>query len=243
MNLQEQKPFEEILGYLKGKKKILLTGCGGCSTIFHTGGIEDVDTMEERLTKEGKEIIGKIAMPFGVFACYIPMSSMFYSQYREELEQCDAILNMSCGDGMQAMREYLEEEMGIFKPMYPSTNALGFSSGGPTNFREECQGCGECELGKTAAICPLVQCPKGLMNGPCGGTRPDGTCEVDPEKECAWVQIYRRLEKLNQTDKYLEILAPHDWSKQTRPRTRTTEALDLRVQLARTKKVIESLGI
>lgn len=243
MNLQEQKPLEEILGYLKGKKKIVLAGCGGCSTIFHTGGIRDLDTMEQLLTKEGKEIIGKIGMPFGVFACYTPMSSMFYEQYREELEQCDAILNQSCGDGMQAMREYLEEEMGIFKPMYPATDALGFSSGGPTDFREECQGCGQCELGRTAGICPLVQCPKGLMNGPCGGTRADGTCEVDPEKKCAWVQIYERLEKLGQLESYSEILSPHDWSKQTRPRTRKIEPIDLHEELAGTKKVIESLGI
>jgi len=243
VNLQDQKPFEEILGYLEGKTKILLSGCGGCSTIFHTGGIRDLDAMAERLTQEGKEIVGKIGMPFGIFACYTPMSSMFYEQHRQEIEECDAILNQSCGDGMQAMREYLEQEMGIVKPMYPSVNALGFSSGGPTDFREECQGCGECELGRTAGICPLVQCPKGLMNGPCGGTRPDGTCEVDPEKKCAWVQIYERLEKLGQTDQYLELLAPHDWSKQTRPRTRTIEPIDLHKELAGTKKAIESMGI
>jgi len=243
MNLQEQKPFEEILSYLKGKKKILLAGCGGCSTIFHTGGIRDIDDMADRLTKEGKEIVGKIGMPFGVFACYLPLSSMFYEEHREEIEVCDAILSQSCGDGMQAMLKYLEQEMEIMKPMYPSVNALGFSSGGPTHFHEECQGCGECELGRTAGICPFVQCPKGLMNGPCGGTRPDGTCEVDPERECAWVQIYRRFEKLGQTDKYLEILEPHDWSKQLRPRTRDIEAIDLHEELAGTKKVIESLGI
>ena len=243
MNLQEPKPFEEILGYLRGKKKILLTGCGGCSTIFHTGGIKDIEEMADRLTKEGKEIVGKIAMPFGVFACYLPMSSMFYEEHRKEIEECDAILNLSCGDGMQAMREYLEQSMGIVKPMYPGTNALGFSSGGPTEFREECQGCGECELGKTAGICPFVQCPKGLMNGPCGGVRPDGTCEVDPEKECAWVQIYRRWQKLGEADKLTKILEPHDWSKQTRPRRRQVEAIDLHKELAGTKKLIESLGI
>ena len=113
MNLQEQKSFEEILGYLEGKKKILLTGCGGCSTIFHTGGIRDIDEMADRLTKEGKEIVGKIGMPFGVFACYLPMASLFYKEHKEEIKACDAILNQSCGDGMQAMREYLEEEMDI----------------------------------------------------------------------------------------------------------------------------------
>ena len=77
MNAQLPKPFEEVLGYLQGKKRIVLMGCGGCATIFHTGGIRDVDEMADKLAKEGKEIIGKIGLPFAVFACYLPMSSMF----------------------------------------------------------------------------------------------------------------------------------------------------------------------
>ena len=243
MNAQVQKPFEEILGYLEGKKKIMLMGCGGCATVFHTGGIREVNEMAERLKKEGKEIVGKIGAPFGVFACYKPMYSMLLKEHRKEIEECDAILMQSCGDGLQSVREYLEEEMGIFKPIYPANDALGFSSGGPSDFKEECQACGECELGRTVGICPLVQCPKGLLNGPCGGTRPDGKCEVDPEKDCAWVQIYRRMEKLGELQKYSEILKPHNWSKQTRPRRVKAEPLKLEEELAGTKKVIESLGI
>lgn len=243
MNAQVQKPFEEILGYLEGYKKVCLMGCGGCATIFHTGGIKEVGEMAERLQKEGKEIVGQIGLPFAVFACYLPMSSMFLEEHRGEIENCDAMLMMSCGDGAQAVREYLEGEMGIVKPMYPSNNALGFSGGGPEEFKEECQACGECELGKTAGICPLVQCPKGLLDGPCGGTRPDGKCEVDPEKDCAWVQIYERLEKLNMLEQYSEILEPHDFSKQTRPRTLKVEAINLEEKLAETKRAIESLGI
>lgn len=243
MNAQVRKPFEEVLGYLEGKKKIVLMGCGGCATIFHTGGQADVEEMAEKLEKEGKEIVGKIKMPFAVFTCYLPMSSMFLKEHKEEIEQCDAILMLSCGDGLQAVRGYLEEEMDIVKPMYPSNDDLGFSSGGPAEFREECQACGECELGKTAGVCPLVQCPKGLMNGPCGGTRPDGKCEIDPDKDCAWVQIYRRLEKLGALDEYSQILEPHDWSKQTRPRILEVEPIDLHEKLGETKKLLEHLGI
>ncbi len=243
MNAQVEKPFEEVLGYLEGQKKIVIMGCGGCATIFHTGGVREVNEMAEKLTKEGKQIVGKIALPFAVFACYLPMSSMLVKEHQKEIEDCDAMLMMGCGDGLQAVRGYLEEELGIVKPMYPSNNALGFSSGGPAKFREECQACGECELGRTAGICPLVQCPKGMLNGPCGGTRPDGKCEVDPEKDCAWVQIYRRLEKLNGVSHLREILKPHDWSKQTRPRMLEVEPIDLAKELAGTKKVIESLGI
>ena len=243
MNAQEQKPFEEVLEYLNGKNKITIMGCGGCATIFHTGGIKEVDEMAEKLSQNGKQITGKIGLPFAVFACYIPMSSMFLKEHQKEIEECDALLMMACGDGLQAVREYLEEEMNISKPMYPSNDALGFASGGPAKFREECQACGECELGKTAGICPLVQCPKGLMNGPCGGTRLDGTCEVDPDKECAWVQVYRRRDRLNESGDFAQILKPHDWSKQVRPRTLEVEPIDLSEKLKKKKKVIESLGI
>jgi len=243
MNAQVPKPFEEIVGYLEGKKKIVLMGCGGCATVFHTGGIKDVNEMAEKLTRQGKEITAKIGLPFAVFACYLPMSSMFLKEHRKEIEECDAILMQSCGDGAQAVRGYLEEEMGIVKPMYPSNNALGFSSGGPTTFKEECQACGECELGKTFGICPFVQCPKGLLNGPCGGTTTDGKCEVDTTRDCAWAMIYRKAEELGEADKLLEIIEPHQWSKAVRPRRLEVEPIDLMEELKGTKKVIEHLGV
>jgi len=243
MNAQTAKPFEEVLGYLQGKRRIVLMGCGGCATIFHTGGPKEIDEMAERLVNEGKEVIGRIKLPFAVFACYLPMSSMFLKEHRAEIEECDAILMQSCGDGLQAVRGYLEEELGIVKPVYPSNDALGFSSGGPAQFKEECQACGACELGRTAGICPLVQCPKGLLNGPCGGTTMDGKCEVDPTRDCAWVMIYRRLEKLAALDELVEISAPHDWSKAVRPRMLEVEPIDLMEKLRETKKAIEALGI
>jgi len=243
MNAQTAKPFEEVLGYLQGKRGIVLMGCGGCATIFHTGGPKEIDEMAERLVNEGKEVIGRIKLPFAVFACYLPMSSMFLKEHRAEIEECDAILMQSCGDGLQAVRGYLEEELGIVKPVYPSNDALGFSSGGPAQFKEECQACGACELGRTAGICPLVQCPKGLLNGPCGGTTMDGKCEVDPTRDCAWVMIYRRLEKLAALDELVEISAPHDWSKAVRPRMLEVEPIDLMEKLRETKKAIEALGI
>jgi len=93
-------------------------GCRGCATVFHTGGIEDIDEMAERLTKEGKVVTGKIGLPFALFACYLPMSSMFLKEHKKEIEECDAMLMQSCGDGAKVVRAYLEEEMGIVKPMY-----------------------------------------------------------------------------------------------------------------------------
>jgi Methylene-tetrahydrofolate reductase C terminal len=54
-----------------------------------------------------------------------------------------------------------------------------------------CQMCGQCILHSTGMTCPM-NCPKNLRNGPCGGVRPNGHCEVIPEMPCVWVQAWER---------------------------------------------------
>ena len=51
----------------------------------------------------------------------------------------------------------------------------------------DCRMCGQCALSSTGMSCPM-NCPKSLRNGPCGGVRPDGFCEVKPEMRCVWVE-------------------------------------------------------
>jgi len=209
--------MEEILGYLEGKQKVVTMGCGGCATFYGTGDKKAVKEMAEKLTKEGKEVT-KIILPLGISACEIDMSSAFLEKNRKAIENCDAVLVMSCGDGVQVVTEYIDNKMGLAKSIYPANDALGLVGGGPTKFKETCQSCGMCELGKTAGICPLTSCGKGLMNGPCGGVRVDNKCEIDEEKDCAWVKIYERMEKLGELDKFIEMRDPHEWSKMKRPR-------------------------
>jgi methylenetetrahydrofolate reductase (NADPH) len=52
-----------------------------------------------------------------------------------------------------------------------------------------CRECSRCRLPMTQYICPET-CPKGLANGPCGGARPDGKCEVG-DFECIHNAIMR----------------------------------------------------
>jgi hypothetical protein len=58
-----------------------------------------------------------------------------------------------------------------------------------------CQMCGDCVLQSTGMTCPMT-CPKNLRNGPCGGVRPNGNCEVVPEMACVWVQAWERSQKM-----------------------------------------------
>lgn len=59
----------------------------------------------------------------------------------------------------------------------------------------DCRMCGQCILHATGMTCPMT-CPKNLRNGPCGGVRPNGHCEVKPEMKCVWVQAYERSLKM-----------------------------------------------
>ncbi|MBM3123532.1 MAG: hypothetical protein FJZ87_00495 [Chloroflexi bacterium] len=74
-----------------------------------------------------------------------------------------------------------------------------------------CRMCGNCLLQETAFICPM-ECPKGLRNGPCGGSTPEH-CYVDKTRPCIWYKIYDRSFKMGREDKLLEVLPPLDWEK------------------------------
>src|ERR1039458_8618236 len=54
----------------------------------------------------------------------------------------------------------------------------------------DCRMCGHCLLSVNGMACPM-NCPKSVRNGPCGGVRPDGGCEVDPQMQCVWVEGWR----------------------------------------------------
>jgi methylenetetrahydrofolate reductase (NADPH) len=106
-----------------------------------------------------------------------------------------------------------------------------------------CRMCGNCLLQETAFICPM-ECPKGLRNGPCGGSTAE-KCYVDETRPCIWYRIYRRSFKMGRQDKLLEILPPIDWDKAgtetwadvVRQISRTGTVYFLRSQLSANKSV------
>jgi methylenetetrahydrofolate reductase (NADPH) len=73
-----------------------------------------------------------------------------------------------------------------------------------------CQSCGECILSHSAFICSQ-RYPKRMRNGPCGGTREGGFCEVYPERKCIWTLIARRSALLRRSVLLLRIERAHDW--------------------------------
>jgi len=56
-------------------------------------------------------------------------------------------------------------------------------------FLFDCQMCGQCALSSTGMSCSM-NCPKTIRNGPCGGVRANGNCEVKPDMRCVWVEAF-----------------------------------------------------
>jgi hypothetical protein len=74
----------------------------------------------------------------------------------------------------------------------------------------DCRMCGQCVLHSSGMTCPM-SCPKNLRNGPCGGVRPDGHCEIIPEMACVWVQAWERSKRMSGARSGLsELLPPLD---------------------------------
>ena len=77
------------------------------------------------------------------------------------------------------------------------------------SFLFDCQMCGQCVLHDTGMSCPM-NCPKELRNGPCGGVRPNGHCEVKPEMRCVWVEAWRGEKVINHNESIMHFQQPLD---------------------------------
>ena len=76
----------------------------------------------------------------------------------------------------------------------------------------DCRMCGQCILSSTGMSCPM-NCPKQLRNGPCGGVRANGNCEVEPDMPCVWVQAWNGAQAMREgKDNILNVQKPVDQS-------------------------------
>lgn len=73
----------------------------------------------------------------------------------------------------------------------------------------DCRMCGHCVLSATGMSCPM-NCPKALRNGPCGGVRPDGGCEIYPGMACVWVRAWEGSQRMQTENEILQPQAPID---------------------------------
>ncbi len=220
MIVTEQKSFEEILEMLEGYKNLILVGCGGCATKCLTGGKEQIQEMKQKLELQDKKIIKTIFIDDAV--CDQRFIRLEYLENREFFEKADVIQVFACGVGAQTVSDLIGDQIlvysGVNTRFSGSMERMGL-------YFERCSACGECILHLTGGICPVSRCAKGLLNGPCGGSK-DGKCEITNSKiieskgydvDCAWYLIYERLKKFGKLDNLKKIFPAKDWTDDQKP--------------------------
>lgn len=210
MIISQQKPLDKLLSSLKGYNKIFLIGCGECATTCKSGGEVEVLKMKQDLEKVGKIITGS-CIPSA--PCVAAKLKTELAKNLKTLRQAEAVLVLACGLGVQSFKDNDRLNLAVFPACDTIFGAVMDAQG---NFFEKCSMCAECVLDETAGICPITLCPKGLLNGPCGGMN-KGKCEVDNERDCAWVLIYKALEKNKKLESLKEIRGPKDFKKSIKP--------------------------
>ncbi len=208
-SITRQKPFDEIKEQLAKLDRVFIIGCGTCTTMTKTGGIDQVLEMKDRLQELGKRVSGWTVIPT---ACD-EMTEVAMKENSRAISDATCVLVMTCALGVHRVNSYIN------RPVIPALDTLFIAvEDAPGYFREVCAQCGQCILGETAGICPITACHKGLVNGPCGGTN-NGKCEVDKEKDCAWTLIYERLKEQDRLDLMRKYHPPHNFQVEPRPRT------------------------
>ncbi len=209
MVVAEEKPLEEIIEMIKPYKKILNTGCAGCTAVCLAGGQREVDRLSRKLEAHAKENGTELIVDSYTLERQCDMN--FLCQLDSIIEKYDAVLSMACGAGVQFIAERFPNI-----PVLPAVNTTFIGVNRDIGWYEErCRSCGDCQLAYTGGICPVTMCAKSLFNGPCGGSQ-DARCEVNPDIPCAWCMIYERLKEQGRLDNIMKIKAPMQWKNQVR---------------------------
>jgi ferredoxin len=208
MIISKQKPFTEILATLEGYGKVFLIGCAKCATVCKSGGEEEVFQMQEQLAFAGIEVTGSIIIDE---TCHMLRTSRDLRGRKGPVDEAEALLVLACGAGVQSVASAVTKKTVAALDTLFLGNIRRFGQ-----FEQKCSLCGECIVTETAGICPMTVCPKGLLNGPCGGMT-GGRCETDPDSECAWMMIHERLAAQGEADKLRKIVPAKDFSRMLKP--------------------------
>ena len=187
MLITELKSKEAITASISGK--VFIVNCHGCKEIYFPE--KEADELQKELV-DGGNATGIITTDY---ICNPENLKLRLEKHAAAIDAADTILVFSCGVGVQTVSDYFP---GKRVCAACDTYALpGFQ--GVTPLTVDCKQCGECYLNLTGGICPITACSKSLINGQCGGAK-NGKCEVDPNMECGWERIQKRLAQVGRLD-------------------------------------------
>ncbi len=187
MLITELKAKETIENLASGK--VFVINCHGCKEIHFP--VKEAEESQKALCDAGK-VTGIYTTDY---ICNVDNLKLRLEKHMEAINAADTVLVFSCGVGVQTVADFLAPRKVC---ACCDTYALpGFQ--GVTPLEHDCKQCGQCYLNLTGGICPLTACSKGLVNGQCGGAK-NGMCEVDPNMECGWERIQRKLTQVGRLD-------------------------------------------
>jgi len=177
------KSAEELAQMLSGVDNLFVLACNKCFKEFDTTQEPDCEAFLEFAAQQGKTVTGSAKLDF---LCNKTHTAKMLQELIPEGTQ--NIVVISCGLGIQTVADLAG------MPVYAACNSLNYTGHhGMALTKKACDACAQCYLNITGGICPIVDCSKSLLNGQCGGAK-DGKCEVDPNKDCAWEKIQKKLE-------------------------------------------------
>ncbi len=187
MLITQLKSKETITSLASGKAFIII--CHGCKEVSFPE--KEVKELVSELAANGS-VTGQITTDY---ICNPDNMKLRLEKQAAAIEAADVVLVFSCGVGVQTVAEYLDG-----KKVYACCDTYPLPGGqGVTPLEYDCGQCGECYLNLTGGICPITACSKSLVNGQCGGAK-NGKCEVDPDMECGWERIQKRLAMVGRLD-------------------------------------------
>ena len=212
MIVAEQKPLEEIRRMMAPYQRILILGCGTCMTVCDAGGEREVSFLHSAL-RLAQAKSGNGTCTFSEYTLKRQCDPEFIDLIADKVSDIDAILSLGCGIGVQAIAERF-----LDIPVLPGVNTSFMGMAKEWGMWDErCAACGDCRLEETAGVCPITRCTKGILNGPCAGVKND-KCEASKDMDCAWVLIYKRLERLQQLEKMRRYYQPRNFRAIPRPK-------------------------
>lgn len=187
MLITKLKSKEDIQSLLP--EKVFVLQCHGCGEVFFP------EREADELTRELLAADRATGVLTTDYICSPENLLLRLERRRAMVDEAGGVLVLSCGVGVQTVSGLMDG-----KSVYAGCDTLrlpGFQ--GVTPLEYDCGQCGECYLNLTGGICPITACSKSLVNGQCGGAQ-NGRCEADPDMECGWERIYRRLEAVGRLD-------------------------------------------
>lgn len=206
MIIGEWKPLDELVTTLEGHKRVLVAGCATCVAECAVGGEREVETLAPLLRMALKKRGRSVEVSTRTLERQCEWE--FVEEIAGAVREADAVLSLACGIGVQALAERYRETA-----VYPGVNTTSLAiREKPGLWAARCAACGDCMLGETFGLCPVARCAKSLQNGPCGGTRRNGKCEIDDNTDCVWTLIVQRAEARGRLDALAKVRRPRSWA-------------------------------